>query len=157
LLVHTRHTERRIAKKLGVLPIGSRRSRAARSTTENIPFEQLPYQCFQDARQVLAADRQEKVKQIDEMRVKISRVVAMDDAACGGKAKKTIRVDSMKKELERLKVMADINDPIVKKKFEDGQGTTSPTFIFDEQQLIPSRNRRHVLPGLPLPRRTKMA
>ncbi|TID18235.1 Phosphatidylethanolamine-binding protein PEBP [Venturia nashicola] len=122
LLVHTRHTERRLAKKLGILPIGSRRSRAARSTTANIPFEQLPFQCFQDARQVLAADRAEKVKLIEDMRVKIANVVAKDDAACGGKDRKKIRVDSMKKELERYKILADINDPMVKKKFEDGEG-----------------------------------
>ncbi|RDI76359.1 hypothetical protein Vi05172_g13649 [Venturia inaequalis] len=131
LLVHTRHTERRLAKKLGVLPLGSRRSRAARSTTGNIPFEQLPYQCFQDARQVLAADRAEKIKLIEDMRVKIAKVVALDDAACGGKDRKKIRVDSMKKELERYKILADINDPMVKKKFEDGEGDMSfPVYRF---------------------------
>lgn len=122
LLVHTRHTERRLAKKLGVLPVGSRRSRAARSTTGNIPFEQLPYQCFQEARQVLAADREEKIKLIEDLRVRIAKVVAKDDAACGGKDRKKIRVDSMKKQLESYKIQADINDPMVKKKFEDGKG-----------------------------------
>ena len=28
----------------------------------------------------------------------------------------------MRRELERLKVLADINDPMVKKRFEDGDG-----------------------------------
>lgn len=65
------------------------------------------------------------------MRVKIAKVVAMDDAACGGTAKKTISVDSMKKELVRLKVMADINDPMVKKKFEDGEGMQHICVLFE--------------------------
>jgi large subunit ribosomal protein L35 len=117
-------------KKQGISPVGSRRLRAARSSTQNIPFEQLPYQCFQEARKVLAADREEKVKQIEDMRAKIARLVAADDAACGGTARKTARLDSMKRELERLKVLADINDPIVKKKFEDGEGKSHILFTF---------------------------
>ncbi|QDS76228.1 hypothetical protein FKW77_008727 [Venturia effusa] len=130
LLVHTEHSERQLAKK-GVLPVGSRRSRAARSTTGNIPFEQLPYQCFQDARQVLAQDREEKVKLIEDMRAKIAKLVAKDDAACGGKDRKKIMLDSMKRELERYKILADINDPMVKKKFEDGEGDMSfPVYRF---------------------------
>jgi large subunit ribosomal protein L35 len=29
----------------------------------------------------------------------------------------------MKEYVERLKIVADINDPLVKRRFEDGQGT----------------------------------
>src|SRR4051794_25471074 len=50
--------------KSGVLPIGSRRRRAAVKSSDDLPFEQLPYQCFQEARKVLQADREEKIKEI---------------------------------------------------------------------------------------------
>jgi hypothetical protein len=33
----------------------------------------------------------------------------------------------MQQHLERLKIHADINDPLVKRKFEDGQGTVNPS------------------------------
>lgn len=32
------------------------------------------------------------------------------------------KLRSMRRRLERLKIMADINDPIIRKRFEDGQG-----------------------------------
>jgi len=32
----------------------------------------------------------------------------------------------MRRHLEYLKVQADINDPLVKKRFEDGEGTHNP-------------------------------
>src|SRR5690349_22164019 len=50
--------------KHGILPIGSRRRRAAIQSSPNIPFEQLPYQCFQEARAVLQADREQKLLEI---------------------------------------------------------------------------------------------
>ena len=109
--------------KSGVLPIGSRRRRAAIKSSDNIPFEQLPYQCFQEARKVLQADREEKLRQIQTERLRISNLLAQDPAnVSGGELQKQRRLDSMRRHLEYLKIQADINDPLIKKRFEDGEG-----------------------------------
>lgn len=102
--------------------IGSRRRRAALQYTSGIPFEQLPYQCFQEARKILIADREEKLKQIEKERARIIRLRDSDPALCGGEALKKQRLKDMIDKFERLKIMADINDPLVKRKFEDGLG-----------------------------------
>jgi large subunit ribosomal protein L35 len=115
--------ERKLLKQ-GVTPIGSRRRRAALQSSANIPFEQLPYQCFQEARKVLLADREEKIKKITDMREKIARLKAIPAEEAGGEQVQKSKLRAMELELERLKIHADINDPIVKKKFEDGQGTS---------------------------------
>lgn len=119
--VITRRDEKRLIKA-GIYPVGSRRRRAALVQSQNIPFEQLPYQCFQEARKILKADREEKVAAIEAERARIARVEAQDPAVSGGQRAKDVRLASMRKRLEDLKIQADINDPIVKKKFEDGQG-----------------------------------
>lgn len=75
-LVTSPRLERKLLKQ-GVAPIGSRRRRAALQSSANIPFEQLPYQCFQEARKVLLADREEKIKKITAMREKIARLQAI--------------------------------------------------------------------------------
>ncbi|PQE06825.1 hypothetical protein CJF32_00010383 [Rutstroemia sp. NJR-2017a WRK4] len=106
----------------GIMPVGSRRRRAAIKTSANIPFEQLPYQTFQEARKVLQADRAEKLELIAKERVRIANLVAQDPAVSGGELNKKNRLDSMRRHLEWLKIQADINDPMVKKRFEDGQG-----------------------------------
>jgi large subunit ribosomal protein L35 len=107
----------------GVMPIGSRRRRAAISTSDNIPFEQLPYQCFQEALKVLRADRKEKLELIKTERLRISNLEAQDVANIkGGQKQKETRLDSMRRHLEYLKIQADINDPLIKKRFEDGEG-----------------------------------
>jgi large subunit ribosomal protein L35 len=93
------------------------------STSADIPFEQLPYQCFQEARKVLAKSREEKVKAVELQRGRITRLLEQDPAVSGGEAAKQIRLTSMRKQLEELKISADINDPMVKKRFEDGLGT----------------------------------
>lgn len=87
-----------------------------------VPFEQLPYQCFQEARNVLSEDREEKIAQISKMRKRIANLEATDAAAAGGEPHKQHRLFSMRNELENLKILADINDPMVKKRFEDGLG-----------------------------------
>ena len=46
----------------------------------------------------------------------------LDPAHCGGEAAKKGRLLSMERYLHDLKVLADINDPVIKKRFEDGQG-----------------------------------
>ncbi|KAF2140756.1 uncharacterized protein K452DRAFT_273556 [Aplosporella prunicola CBS 121167] len=120
--VSTRREERKLLRT-GVQPIGSRRRRAVMAAgAGNIPFEQLPFQCFQEARSVLAADRAEKIKAIETQRARIERVQAQDAAVSGGDAEKKLRLVSMRNHLEELKILADINDPLVKMRFEDGKG-----------------------------------
>lgn len=106
----------------GVSPVGSRRRRAAMKDSPNVPFEQLPYQCFQEARKFLLEDRKEKLEQIETERARIARLRATDASQSGGELQKQRRLRSMENHLEQLKIHADINDPIVKKKFEDGIG-----------------------------------
>lgn len=107
----------------GTPPIGSRRRRAAQAQTSNIPFNELPYQCFQEARKILIADRAEKLRQIDTERARIARLREADSSTLpGGDVSKQKRLKSMQTELERLKILADINDPNVKRRFEDGLG-----------------------------------
>lgn len=103
--------------------IGSRRRRAAIAKSPGIAFDQLPYQCFQEARNVLIADREEKVKKIEVERARIARLTSVDSNTIpGGEASKQRRLKSMGAELERLKILADVNDPDVKRRFEDGKG-----------------------------------
>lgn len=120
-LVSSPRLERRLMRQ-GVSPIGSRRRRAALQASEGIPFEQLPYQCFQEARNILQADRAEKLEDIEKMRQRIARQEALSPKDAAEENAKKSRVTAMRLHLERLKISADINDPLVKRKFEDGQG-----------------------------------
>ena len=120
--VSTPRQERKLFKTLGLQPIGSRRRRAALKGSDNVPFEQMPYQCFQEARKVLLADREIKLAQIAEMRKRIARWQNTPAAECGGEVAKKGKLVRMQKHLEDLKVLADINDPMIKKRFEDGMG-----------------------------------
>ncbi|CEJ58698.1 Putative Phosphatidylethanolamine binding protein [Penicillium brasilianum] len=129
-LVSSPRLERRLMRQ-GTNPVGSRRRRAALQSSANIPFEQLPYQCFQEARKVLLEDRAEKLKEIESMRQKIARVEAQSVEEAGGEQVHKSRVRAMQLHLERLKIHADINDPLVKRKFEDGLGDMSkPIYRF---------------------------
>ena len=119
-LVTSPRLERRMMRQ-GTTPIGSRRRRAALQAPGSLPFEQLPYQCFQEARQILLADRTQKLEEIDAMRQKIARLEAQPVDKAGENSRKS-RLTAMQLHLEELKVLADINDPLVKRKFEDGQG-----------------------------------
>lgn len=113
----------RLLMEQGIKPIGSRRRRAAIRTSDNIPFEQLPYHAFQEARKVLQEDREEKVELIKKERAKLSTLLSQDASKLkGGEAMKQRRVDSVRRHLEYLKIQADINDPMIKKRFEDGEG-----------------------------------
>jgi len=120
-LVHTPRLERRLLRQKLVTPVGSRRRRAALQAKQQTPFEQLPYQCFQEARKILKADRQEKISHIETQRARLERVRAteVEPQNVAGKER---RIVSMTAHLEELKIFADINDPMVKKRFEDGQG-----------------------------------
>ncbi|KAK0635414.1 phosphatidylethanolamine-binding protein [Bombardia bombarda] len=106
--------------------LGSRRRRAALATTGEVPFEQLPYQCFQEARKVLNQDRQEKLAKIVAETEKIKRLEAADASTMrGGEPFKQKRLRSLRAHVEELKILADINDPLVKRRFEDGMGDMS--------------------------------
>ena len=95
-------------------------------TSENVPFELMPYQCFQEARRVLQEDRKEKLQALS---LEIARVKRLEETPAdqlpGGEVKKNMRLRSMKKWVEELKILVDINDPIVKRRFEDGLGTST--------------------------------
>ncbi|ETS79908.1 hypothetical protein PFICI_07437 [Pestalotiopsis fici W106-1] len=114
--------ERKLVKQ-GLPPIGSRRRRAAIKTSPNIPFELLPYQCFQEARKILQEDRQEKLEALQSTLASMKRLEETPaDKLPGGETKKNRRLASLRDYVEELKVLVDINDPIVKRKFEDGLG-----------------------------------
>lgn len=73
---------------------------------------------------MLLADREEKLKMIATERLRISYLLAQDASnTAEGELRKQTRLDSMRQHLEYLKIQADINDPLIKKRFEDGEGT----------------------------------
>jgi large subunit ribosomal protein L35 len=112
--------------KAGKMPIGSRRRRMAIRSTGDLPFEHLPYQAFQEARKILAVDREQKLAEISKELDKISRLEATSpDEIKGGQKMKDIKIKSLHKYVERLKILADANDPVVKKRFEDGTGRSA--------------------------------
>lgn len=106
----------------GIFPVGSRRRRAALQGSANHPFEALPYQCFQEARKVLQQDREEKLQQIEKERGRLERLRELPASEAGNASNHQNRIRSMEKHLEKLKILADINDPLVKKRFEDKMG-----------------------------------
>ncbi|RSM19884.1 hypothetical protein CDV31_001242 [Fusarium ambrosium] len=109
--------------KAGKMPIGSRRRRVAIRTTGDLPFEHLPYQAFQEARKILAADREDKLAKITKEVEKIAFLEKKDAGEVqGGQKMKDVRLASLRRHVEKLKILADANDPIVKKRFEDGLG-----------------------------------
>jgi len=113
----------RALMQTGVMPIGSRRRRAAVKSSDNIPFEQLPYQCFQEARKVLMADREEKLDLIRKTRTRINTLINADYSDRPNlEQSRPVRLVAMQRQLELLKIQADINDPLIKKRFEDGEG-----------------------------------
>ncbi|KAL5343131.1 phosphatidylethanolamine-binding protein [Aspergillus crustosus] len=122
-LVSSPRLERRLMRQ-GILPIGSRRRRAALQDSSSIPFEELPFQCFQEARKILLADREEKLKEITTTSEKITKILALPEAE-QKKTSNRSRLGALEIHLEKLKVHADINDPLVKKRFEDGHGDMS--------------------------------
>ncbi|KAI9799846.1 MAG: hypothetical protein M1833_003768 [Piccolia ochrophora] len=120
-LVTFPYLEKKLLKS-GIKPVGSRRRRAALRSTGTLPFEQLPYQCFQEARKVLQADRDEKIQMIGEERARIAKLEAKEVPSGQAQIDKTSRLYGMRRYLEKLKILADINDPMIRKRFEDGLG-----------------------------------
>ncbi|KAL8930674.1 MAG: hypothetical protein Q9208_000545 [Pyrenodesmia sp. 3 TL-2023] len=159
-IVSSPRLERKLVRTTGQQPIGSRRRRAALQNSKNIPFEQLPYQCFQEARKLLLADREEKLKQIEEERRRIAKVKAVTATQYGGEYVKKGRIVRMQKHLEKLKILADINDPVIKKRFEDGEGTgdmNRPIYRYLADQewrkqkrliLMQRINQMHIVPDV---------
>jgi hypothetical protein len=119
--VHTPKGERRLLRTHRLTPIGSRRRRAAMQSGSRIPFEQLPYQCFQEARKILIQHRQEKIQDIEAERQKIARLKAVQ-VDPQNEQRHQHRINSMERYLHQLKIHADINDPMVKRRFEDDKG-----------------------------------
>ena len=122
--IFTPKAERKLLRTQHKTPIGSRRQRAALRSSDKVPFEQLPYQCFQEARSILIADRADKITQIETQRARIARLKATQVSPQDERQKET-RLASMQRTLDELKILADINDPLVKKRFEDGNGVFS--------------------------------
>jgi large subunit ribosomal protein L35 len=110
------------AKKLGRPPVGSRRARMAANSSIGLPFEQMPYQCFQEARKILLEDREEKLQQIATERKRIANLQALPVSDTAGEQSKRDKLRRMLQHLERLKILADINDPMILRRFEDGLG-----------------------------------
>lgn len=82
----------------------------------------MPYQCFQEARAVLAEDRSRKLLEIAEMRKRIAFWQNVPASDLGGEYAKKGKLVRMQKHLANLKILADVNDPVIKKRFEDGMG-----------------------------------
>lgn len=122
--VDSARLERKLLREKSLTPIGSRRKRALLRQGEGVPFHQQPYQCFQEARQYLVADRARK---IDAINVQRERLAKMRSKALASTEDQTLQrsIKSMESNLENLKILADINDPMVKKRFEDGKGQSS--------------------------------
>ncbi|GAB1314287.1 mitochondrial 54S ribosomal protein YmL35 [Madurella fahalii] len=151
-------TEEQLAQFLSP-QLGPRRRRAALATTGNIPFELMPYQCFQEARKILAQDREEKIAKIVATTQKIKRLAATDAGIySGGEAYKQRRIASLRSYIKELKILADINDPLVKRRFEDGQGDMNkPIYRYlahrkwcsMERKIIMQRiSQFHIVPDL---------
>lgn len=156
--VENKKQERRLLRREHVQPVGSRRRRAVlrRSTMQKateVPFEQLPYQCFQEARKILLADRQSKIKEIETQQMRIKNLIEQEPAVSGGPSAKEARLRSMRKHLSELVILADINDPVVKRKFEDGQGKLCSYFVGDTTD----HHRRHEQAHLPISGRSEVA
>jgi len=113
--------ERRLVEETGQQPFASRRRRHMLNQTQNIPFEQLPFQCFQEARKILQEDRKQKLQEIQMQRERIQKL-SEQSVPPSEEGRREHRVNTMRQRLEYSKILADINDPMVKKTFEDKQG-----------------------------------
>ena len=104
---------------------GPRRRRGVILPFDAMPFEQMPYQCFQEARAVLAEERVRKLAEIETMKKRIARWQDVPASDLGGEYVKKGKLVRMQNYLEKLKILADSNDPVIKKRFEDGMGLFS--------------------------------
>lgn len=72
---------------------------------------------------MLAQDRMEKLEELKETSVEIAKLEQRPaNVYRAGEQFKQKKLESLQRHLEELKIQADINDPAVKRKFEDGLG-----------------------------------
>lgn len=128
--------ERRLFEETGQLPVASRRRRHMLKQAQNIPFEQLPFQCFQEARKVLQEDRKQKLDEIALQRERIE-ILKNKTVAPEEEPLRIHRIQSMRERMEYSKILADINDPIVKRTFEDKQGMLLSSVCGTNIQITP--------------------
>jgi large subunit ribosomal protein L35 len=124
--VHTFKQIKQLKKYRRLLPIGSRRRRLAIASTENVPFSQLPYQCFQEARKVLADHRQEILNKIAAQQDRVATQLKREHDTPDKERAMRNRIAAMEAKIKELKIDADIHDPMIKKTFEDGHGKFAP-------------------------------
>lgn len=129
--VANKKEERRLKESKGLSPIGSRRRRAVLKyhKDSNLPFEQLPFQCFQEALKILNTNREEKLKAINKTKARLAMLKASDPRESGGEWMKGNRVRSLEQHLEKLIIEADIKMPLIKKRHEDGKGSSCAQFL----------------------------
>lgn len=135
--------EAHLAKE-GKMPIGSRRRRVAIRTTTDVPFEHLPYQAFQEARKILAADRELKLEAMRKTERKLENMETIEaEQVKGGQYMKDQKIASLRRHIEELKILADVNDPVVKKRYEDGLGDMNkPIYRYYAERKWRSYNQR---------------
>lgn len=72
---------------------------------------------------MLAEDRAQKLEELKETSVEIAKLEQRPaNVYRAGEQFKQKKLESLQRHLEELKIQADINDPAVKRKFEDGLG-----------------------------------
>jgi len=119
--VFTPKEEKELASQ-GKSPIGSRRRRAALATSPGIPFDQLPYQCFQEALKIISEQRAETVKKLEYEVEKIERMQKLVDEEGLHTTQRQAKIRDMTKHVNDLLIQADEHDPRIKMTFEDGLG-----------------------------------
>ena len=125
-----RWAEKKLMKK-GIYPIGSRRRRVAIRTSPNIPFEHLPYQCFQEALKILRKDRHDKMVKLVKMENRLKwRMGSNTSCFSGGEKEKQRRVKMLREYIDELVLLTDANDPEVKRRSEDGLGGSHAAPIY---------------------------
>ncbi|KAI5811082.1 phosphatidylethanolamine-binding protein [Peziza echinospora] len=86
-------------------------------------IEKMPFQTYQLALEVIAKDREQKIKEIALEKQRLALAIE--------KEKGPRVVSSLQRHIERLKVLVDINNPRVKYNFDnDIAGPTKPVYRF---------------------------
>jgi len=75
----------------------------------------MPFQAYQLALEIIHGDRAEKLQQIKQTQERLSKALAVP-----GVDSKARHILSLRKHLDRLRVLADANNPRVKYNFDNG-------------------------------------
>lgn len=78
-------------------------------------IESMPFQAYQLALEIIHEDRAEKLQQIKQTRERLSKALAVP-----GVDPKARHILSLRRHLDRLKILADANNPRVKYNFDNG-------------------------------------